>query len=56
MLFLANSDESRERSESCACKGACTGYATRSNCPPLIVLAIAALATGAQIALLPTHA
>ena len=27
----------------CSCKGKCTGYATRSNCPPLIVLAALAV-------------
>jgi hypothetical protein len=27
----------------CTCNGPCSGYATRSNCPPLIVLAIAAV-------------
>lgn len=31
-------------SKRCACNGSCSGYATRSDCPPLIVLAVAALA------------
>jgi predicted metal-binding protein len=35
------------KSTSCACSGPCTGYATRSNCPPLIVLAVAAVAQAA---------
>jgi predicted metal-binding protein len=26
--------------EHCNCLGPCTGYRTRSNCPPLIVLAV----------------
>lgn len=29
--------------ERCRCKGGCAGYATRRECPPLIVLAIAAV-------------
>jgi hypothetical protein len=28
--------------EPCVCVGPCTGYDTRSNCPPLIVLAVLA--------------
>jgi len=28
--------------EPCICVGPCTGYDTRSNCPPLIVLAVLA--------------
>lgn len=27
------------------CTGSCSGYDTRSNCPPLIVLAVAAVQT-----------
>ena len=27
----------------CRCEGKCTGYATRSDCPPLIVLAVVAV-------------
>lgn len=30
------------KTEKCACEGRCTGYSTRSDCPPLIVLAVAA--------------
>ncbi len=29
--------------ERCNCKGVCAGYAARRECPPLIVLAIAAM-------------
>jgi predicted metal-binding protein len=29
------------KSKKCACTGTCTGYATRIDCPPLIVLAVA---------------
>jgi hypothetical protein len=36
---------------SCTCTGVCTGYETSKFCPPLIVLAILALAT--PIAVLP---
>jgi hypothetical protein len=28
----------------CTCQGACTGYKTQSTCPPLIVLAVLAVA------------
>jgi hypothetical protein len=28
--------------EACVCVGPCTGYDTRSNCPPLIVLTVLA--------------
>ena len=31
----------------CTCKGPCTGYQTKSNCPPLIVIATLALSEGA---------
>jgi predicted metal-binding protein len=31
------------QSEACKCAGACTGYESRRECPPLIVLAIAAM-------------
>lgn len=31
----------------CKCDGACTGYATRSECPPLIVLAVLAVSQAA---------
>jgi hypothetical protein len=28
----------------CRCEGACTGYDSRSDCPPLIVIAVMAVA------------
>jgi len=36
--------------KNCSCSGACTGYATQSNCPPLIVMAVAAVAQGHALA------
>lgn len=32
------------KTKQCACAGQCTGYGTRSDCPPLIVLAVALVA------------
>ena len=29
------------KAKSCDCKGACSGYGTRKDCPPLIVIAVA---------------
>lgn len=34
------------RLSNCSCNGTCPGYGTRRDCPPLIVLAIAALTAG----------
>ncbi len=31
----------------CVCNGMCPGYGTRSNCPPLIVLAVLAVSQAA---------
>ena len=31
------------QSEACKCAGACTGYESRRECPPLIVLAVLAV-------------
>jgi predicted metal-binding protein len=36
-----------KKTNKCVCTGACTGYATSSDCPPLIVLAVAAAAQAA---------
>lgn len=33
--------------EACKCGGVCTGYATQSECPPLIVLAVLAVSQAA---------
>jgi len=46
------------QSEACKCAGACTGYESRRECPPLIVLAIAAmnLALGEVPKLVPVMA
>ena len=35
-----------EKIKKCGCDGACPGYGTRQNCPPLIVIAVAATAKG----------
>ncbi len=52
----AKLNESKGRPKACACSGACTGYSTRSNCPPLIVLAIAAISSGTRTTMAPSHA
>jgi predicted metal-binding protein len=46
------------QSEACKCAGACTGYESKRECPPLIVLAIAAmnLALGEVPKLVPVMA
>jgi len=36
------------RGEICECDGSCPGYGTRSNCPPLIVLATMAVSQAAH--------
>ena len=33
-------EETCVQSEACKCSGACTGYESRLECPPLIVLAV----------------
>ena len=44
-MFLANHPHvERELHEKCSCTGSCSGYGTRENCPPLIVVAVLALA------------
>ncbi len=30
-----------DKSKGCACSGRCSGYGTKNNCPPLIVIAVA---------------
>lgn len=29
-----------DKTKSCACSGTCSGYGTKNNCPPLIVIAV----------------
>ena len=42
--MLAENDSCENRpNDICSCDGACSGYGTRSNCPPLIVLATMAV-------------
>jgi predicted metal-binding protein len=40
MSFVPDPMVAGDSNEHCNCVGPCTGYSTRSNCPPLIVLAV----------------
>jgi predicted metal-binding protein len=40
-IKIANTVQTPNRP--CTCNGSCTGYASQSDCPPLIVLAVAAI-------------
>ena len=48
MSFASNPPVACRSNEQCNCVGPCTGYSTRSNCPPLIVLAVIAVSNPAS--------
>ncbi len=48
MSYAPNPPVAGRSNGQCSCVGPCTGYSTRSNCPPLIVLAVIAVSDAAS--------
>jgi predicted metal-binding protein len=47
--FAKSSRSAESASEVCKCNGTCPGYGTRSNCPPLIIIAAMAMSQAALL-------